>query len=229
MQLTFDNTTYQPQISLELTSDGAKLFADITKRDLNKIVAIYLDGLPISTPVVQTEIPNGKAVITGKFTNQEAKDLANRLNAGALPVPISLISQQTIGPSLGQDSLARSLKACLYGLLMVAIFMILFYRLPGVISVVALLVYIVIVLTIYKLIPVTLTLACTAGFILSFGIAFDANVLIFARMREELKGGATLTQAVHGGFRQGLVFNPRQPCDHAFGRAGFVYFFNIRS
>lgn len=201
-QLTFDNTTYQPQISLELTNDGAKLFADITKRNLNKIVAIYLDGLPISTPVVQSEIPNGNAVITGRFTVQQARDLANRLNAGALPVPITLISQQTIGPSLGQDSLARSLKAGLYGLLLVALFMIFFYRLPGVISIVALLVYVVIVLTIYKLIPVTLTLAGIAGFILSLGIAVDANVLIFARMREELKAGATLSQAVHNGFNR---------------------------
>lgn len=201
-QLTFDNTTYQPQISLELSGGGGKLFAEITKRNLNKIVAIYLDGLPISTPVVQTEIPNGKAVITGRFSVQQAKDLANRLNAGALPVPINLISQQTIGPSLGQDSLNKSLKAGLYGLLLVAIFMILFYRLPGVISIIALLVYIVIVLTIYKLIPVTLTLAGIAGFILSLGIAVDANVLIFARMREELKNGATLAQAVHDGFHR---------------------------
>jgi protein-export membrane protein SecD len=199
-QLDFDKTTYQPQISLTLTGEGAKLFYEITKRNINKTVAIYLDGAPISAPTVQSEIPNGSAVISGRFTVQEAKDLANRLNAGALPVPITLVSQQTIGPSLGQDSLNKSLTAGLYGLLAVALFMIIFYRLPGVISVVALLVYMVIVLTIYKLIPVTLTLAGIAGFILSLGIAVDANVLIFARMREELKNGATLTQAVHTGF-----------------------------
>ncbi len=201
-KVTFDTTTYQPQVNLELNSEGAKLFADITKRNLNKRVAIYLDGMPISIPVVQSEIPNGNAVITGKFTTKEAKDLAGRLNAGALPVPIMLVSQQTIGPSLGQDSLDKSLRAGLYGLLLVALFMIVFYRLPGVISVLALLIYIAIVLAIYKIIPVTLTLAGIAGFILSLGIAVDANVLIFARLREELKGGKTLTQAVHDGFHR---------------------------
>jgi len=201
-QLTFNQTTGEAQVTLELTSDGAKLFADITKRNLNKIVAIYIDGQPISTPVVQTEIPDGRAIISGKFSVQEAKLLANRLNAGALPVPISLVSQQTIGASLGQDSLQKSLKAGLFGLLLVAIFMILFYRLPGAVSVAALLVYVVIVLAVYKLLPVTLTLAGIAGFILSLGMAVDANILIFARLREELKAGRTLLQAVYDGFHR---------------------------
>ncbi len=200
--LVFDQNTGQPQISLTLTSDGGKLFADITKRNLNKTVAIYLDGLPISIPVVQSEITTGEAVITGSFTPQSAKDLAGRLNAGALPVPIALISQQTIGASLGAESLAKSLRAGLYALLAVAVFMILFYRLPGVAAVLALIIYTVIVLTIYKLLPVTLTLSGIAGFILSLGIAVDANVLIFARLREELKAGRTLHQAVHEGFRR---------------------------
>lgn len=198
--VTFDQTTYQPQVSLELNSDGAKLFGGITKRNINKVVAIYLDGTPISTPVVQNEIPDGNAIITGKFNTQQAKELAGRLNAGALPVPINLISQQTIGASLGADSLHKSLLAGIVGLLLVGLFMILFYRLPGLISVVALLVYVAIVLAIYKLIPVTMTLAGIAGFILSLGIAVDANVLIFARMREELKAGKSLAQAVHDGF-----------------------------
>lgn len=201
-RVSFDSTTYQPQVNLELNGDGAKLFADITKRDLHKRVAIFLDGVAISTPVVQSEIPNGNAVITGQFSLQQAKDLANRLNAGALPVPINLVSQETIGPSLGADSLHKSLRAGLYGLLLVALFMILFYRLPGAISVLALLIYIVIVLAIYKVIPVTLTLAGIAGFILSLGIAVDANVLIFARMREELASGRPLGQAVHDGFHR---------------------------
>jgi protein-export membrane protein SecD len=189
-------------VALELTDEGAKLFADITKRNLNKIVAIYVDGQPISTPVVESEILNGQAVISGRFSVQEAKLLATRLNAGALPVPISLVSQQTVGASLGQDSLQKSLKAGLYGLFLVAAFMVLFYRLPGVVSVVALLVYVAIVLTVYKLIPVTLTLAGIAGFILSLGIAVDANILIFARLREELKAGRTLVQAVFDGFHR---------------------------
>ncbi len=201
-QVTFDQTTYQPEVSLKLNSQGAKLFDEMTKRDLNKRIAIYLDGIAISAPTVQSEIPNGNAIISGGFSVQQAKDLANNLNAGALPVPITLISQQTIGPSLGSDSLQRSLRAGLYGLLLVAIFMILFYRLPGAVSIFALLIYVAIVLTIYKLIPVTLTLAGIAGFILSLGIAVDANILIFARMREELAAGKTLPQSVNDGFHR---------------------------
>ncbi len=196
----FGQQTYEPQVSLELTDEGAKLFAEITKKNLGKIVAIYLDGIAISTPVVRSEIKDGKAVITGKFTPNEAKLLATRLNSGALPVPISLISQQTIGASLGAESLSKSLRAGIYSLILVALFMILFYRLPGVISVIALGVYVLIVLAIYKLIPVTLTLAGIAGFILSLGMAVDANVLIFARMREELHAGKTLNASMHEGF-----------------------------
>lgn len=201
-QLSFDSTTSQAQVSLELNDEGAKLFGEITKRNLGKLVAIYIDGVAISAPVVQSEIPDGKAVISGGFSIQEAKDLANSLNAGALPVPITLVSQQTVGPSLGQDSLQKSLRAGLYGLLAVAVFMILFYRLPGAVAVAALLVYVAIVLSIYKLIPVTLTLAGIAGFILSLGIAVDANILIFARLREELKSGASLSQSFMSGFHR---------------------------
>ncbi len=201
-EVAFDNTTFQPQVSLDFNAEGAKLFGDITKRNLGKQVAIYLDGVPISTPVVQAEITNGKAIISGNFTPQQAKDLANRLNAGALPVPITLVSQQTIGASLGQESLYKSLKAGLYGFLLVAIFMILYYRLPGIVSVVALCMYVAIVLAIYKLVPVTISLSGIAGFILSLGIAVDANVLIYARMREELKAGKTLNQSFTEGFRR---------------------------
>lgn len=198
--IVFDQQTYQPQVSLELNDEGAKLFAEITKRNLGKIVAIYLDGVPISIPVVQSEITDGNAVISGKFTPNEAKLLATRLNSGALPVPISLVSQQTIGASLGAESLSKSLKAGVYGLILVALFMILFYRLPGLVSVVALATYVLIVLSFYKLIPVTLTLAGIAGFILSLGMAVDANVLIFARMREELKAGKSIRVSIFEGF-----------------------------
>ncbi|MBI2063932.1 MAG: protein translocase subunit SecD [Candidatus Yanofskybacteria bacterium] len=201
-QLAFDPNTSQPEISLELNDEGAKLFAEITKRNIGKRVAIYVDGMVISAPVVQGEIEGGRAVISGGFTIKEARDLANNLNAGALPVPITLISQQTVGPSLGQESLQKSLQAGLYGLLLVAIFMIIFYRLPGAVSVLALLIYTVIVLAIYKLIPVTLTLAGIAGFILSLGMAVDANVLIFARFREELKAGRSLPHSFSEGFHR---------------------------
>lgn len=200
--LVFDQNTSQPQVSLDLDGEGAKLFAEITKRNLNKLVAIYIDGVPVTVPRVDSVISDGKAVISGQFTPEQAKQLSTSLNAGALPVPITLISQRTVGASLGKDSLDKSLKAGLYGFLFVAIFMICFYRLPGLISIIALLIYTAIVLTMYKIIPVTLSLAGMAGFILSLGIAVDANVLIFARLREELKAGRSLSPAVHEGFRR---------------------------
>ncbi|MBI2057648.1 MAG: protein translocase subunit SecD [Candidatus Yanofskybacteria bacterium] len=192
----------ETQVSLELNSEGARIFKELTEKNLNKRLAIYLDGMPISAPTVQSVIPDGKAVITGNFSVKEAKELAARLNAGALPVPISLISQQSIGASLGQESLVKSFKAGVVGLILVALFMILFYRLPGVVSVMALAVYVVVVLTVYKLIPVTLTLAGIAGFILSLGMAVDANILIFARMREELAQNKPLSLAFNEGFRR---------------------------
>lgn len=201
-QLTFDPQTSRPQVSLELNSEGTQLFADITRRNIGKPVAIFLDGVPISIPTVQGEITDGNAVISGAFTPQEAKTLATRLNSGALPVPISLISQQTIGASLGAQSLNDSVRAGLWGLLLVALFMIVFYRLPGVTAVFALLVYTLIVLAAYKAVPVTLTLAGIAGFVLSLGMAVDANVLIFARMSEELKAGKALPVAMTEGFRR---------------------------
>lgn len=202
VQVEFDPNTGVPQVSLEFNDQGRDLFAAITKRNIGKLVAIFLDGQPISTPRVNEEIPTGKAVISGNFDLPEAKTLARRLNAGALPVPISLISQQVVGASLGQDSLQRSLVAGLVGLLIVAVFMILYYRLPGLLAVVALIVYGVLILAIFKLIGVTLTLAGIAGFILSIGMAVDANVLIFERMKEELKEGRPLGAAIDEGFKR---------------------------
>ncbi|MBX4190179.1 protein translocase subunit SecD [Candidatus Parcubacteria bacterium] len=199
-QVVFTSQSFSPQVKLVLNDAGAKLFGQITQNNIGKTVAIYLDGVPISTPTVQSAILDGNAVITGNFTPDEAKILANRLNSGALPVPIRLVSQQTIGASLGAESLNKSLKAGLYGLLFVAIFMILFYRLPGIISVIALLIYVLVVLAFYKLIPVTLTLSGIAGFILSLGMAVDANILIFARMKEELRDGKSLQNSMREGF-----------------------------
>src|SRR3990167_6143270 len=199
-QLVFDPQTNIPQVSLQLTGEGAELFSEITRRNIGKLVAIYLDGAPISIPVVQNEIPDGQAVISGHLNPQESKLLSTRLNSGALPVPIKLISQQTVGASLGAESLSKSLKAGLYSLIFVAVFMIFLYRLPGVISIFTLLVYVLAVLAIYKLMPVTLTLAGIAGFILTLGMAVDANVLIFARMKEELASGKTVANSVGEGF-----------------------------
>lgn len=199
-KIEFDQTTYQPTVSVQFDSEGAKIFEELTARNVNKQIGIYLDGLPISAPVVREAIAGGSAVISGKFTLAEAKQLTERLNAGALPVPIKLISQDSVGASLGQDSLDKSVKAGLLGFLAVAIFMILYYRLPGLVAIGALLIYAVLVLAIFKLIPVTLTLAGVAGFILSIGMAVDANILIFERMKEEVRAGKNLGLAIDSGF-----------------------------
>lgn len=201
-QLTFDSQTGKPQVSITFNADGTKLFADITQRNLGKPVAIFLDGLPISIPTVQSAITDGRAVITGDFTATQAKQLVTRLNSGALPVPIKLVSQQAIGASLGAKSLSDSLRAGIWGLILVALFMVIFYRLPGLTAVMALLVYVLVVLTVYKALPVTLSLAGIAGFILSLGMAVDANILIFARIKEELAAGRTLSQAIAEGFHR---------------------------
>ena len=201
-QLQFDQQTYQSQVGLEFDSEGSKIFEDLTSKNVGKKIAIYLDGVGISAPTVQEAITGGKAQITGDFTSDEAKELVQRLNAGALPVPINLISQQTIGASLGKDSLDKSLNAGIYGFLAVLIFIIFYYRLPGLLASFSLLLYIAAVLAIFKLIPVTLTLAGIAGFILSIGMAVDANVLIFERLKEELKSGKSLGGSIDEGFKR---------------------------
>ncbi len=198
--LDFDPTTYKPVVNLEFNDEGTKLFADITERNVGRFVAIYLDGAPIEIPRVNEKIPSGRAQISGAFSAEDAKILVERLNAGALPVPINLISQRSVGASLGADSLQKSIRAGILGFLLVAAFMVVFYRLPGVFAVSALLIYISVVLMIFKTIPVTLTLAGIAGFILSIGMAVDANILIFERMREELRSGRRLASAVEEGF-----------------------------
>ena len=198
--LDFDETTFQPLVVLELTDEGSKIFADLTKRNIGKQVAIFLDGAPISAPVVQGEITGGRAQISGNFTPASAKELAGRLNAGALPVPIALIAQQSVEAGLGEESLKESIQAAIIGFAAVAGFMILWYRLPGVLAVFALIIYISIVIAIFKLVPVTLTVAGIAGFVLSIGMAVDANVLIFERMREELRKGRGLEEAIRDGF-----------------------------
>ncbi|PIT88072.1 MAG: protein translocase subunit SecD [Candidatus Magasanikbacteria bacterium CG10_big_fil_rev_8_21_14_0_10_36_32] len=188
------------QVSLTFNDEGAKLFGDITRRNIDKPVAIFLDGEAISIPKVNEPILDGSAVITGGFTWDEAKLLAQRLNSGALPVPVELISQQKIDAALGVDSLTTSFKAGLIGLLLVIIFMVFYYRLPGLISVLALLIYAAITLAIFKVIGVTLTLSGIAGFILSVGMAVDANVLVFERLKEELKQGKSLKPAMEEAF-----------------------------
>ncbi|OGH64900.1 MAG: protein-export membrane protein SecD [Candidatus Magasanikbacteria bacterium RIFCSPHIGHO2_01_FULL_41_23] len=199
-EVVTDQQTGGVQVSLKFNSEGAQLFKELTTRNLQKPIAIFLDGFPISTPNVNTVIPDGNAVISGRFSFQEAKILAQRLNAGALPVPVELISQQAIGATLGAESLAKSLKAGAMSLAVIMIFMIAVYRLPGLISVVSLCLYTALTLVIFKLLGVTITLAGIAGFIMSLGVAIDANVLIFERLKEELQQGKSLRLAVEEGF-----------------------------
>ncbi len=247
--LQFNPNDSTPEVSLEFDSEGSKLFEDITARNIGKPVAIFLDGYVISSPNVNEKITGGQAVISGQFSMEEAKLLVKRLNSGALPVPISLISQKTIEASLGAESINNSLQAGLIGLLLVSLFMILYYRLPGLLSVISLAIYGLTILAIFKALsvllalalivamillifytfnemkvfnstlallfiivaillffyamkPVTLTLSGIAGLILSVGMAVDANILIFARTREELKQGKSVSQAVKDGFRR---------------------------
>ncbi len=189
-----------PQILITFDSAGAKLFEKITKENVGQTLAIFLDGQPISTPVIQEPIPGGTAVISGKFTAVEARDLVRNLNFGALPVPITLESSSAVGPTLGAVAIAAGVTAGLAGFVIVALFMIAWYRLPGVIAAVALAEYLAFMLAVMKVIPITLTASGIAGLIISVGMAVDANVLIFERTKEELREGKEPREAVRIGF-----------------------------
>ena len=201
-QLTFDQTTQSPQVSISFNDEGAKLFEDITERNVGQPLAIFLDGSLIEAPVVQTKITGGQAVITGSFSLKDAKTLVERFNAGALPAPVTLINQQTISSSLGEDSLRNALVAGTIGALLVIIFMLIYYRYFGVFASIALIIYIVFTLAVFKIIPITITLAGLAGLIITIGMAVDANILIFERIKEELKKGLSRTSAIEEGFRR---------------------------
>lgn len=203
----FMSQSGKPEVGIEFDSEGAKNFAQLTKDNIDKQIAIFLDGQVISAPTVQAEITDGKAVITGNFSLDEAKKLAQRLNEGALPMPITLIGQQSVEASLGKASLDKSLKAGLIGLVLVAIFMIIYYRFLGVVASVALVIYTSIMVALFKISTgtpwsITLTLAGIAGFILSVGMAVDANILIFERTKEEIRKGRSLRSAIDEGFRR---------------------------
>lgn len=201
-ELQFDPTTSSPLIGVEFNDEGALLLERITQESIGRPLGIYLDGALLSAPTVQEKISEGRAQITGRFTLGEARDLVRRLNSGALPVPIVLVSQQSVEASLGASSLLLSLHASLIGLAAVAAFMLLWYRLPGLVAVAALGIYVALVLALFKLIPVTLTAAGIAGFVLSVGMAVDANILIFERTKEELRRGRELGPAIDEGFRR---------------------------
>jgi len=201
-QVIFDPTTRLPQVSLSFDSQGAGMFEQLTERNVGKPVAVFLDNILISQPIVQQKITGGQAVITGDFTFEEARVLVERFNAGALPAPIELISQRTVSASLGADSLQKVIFAGAIGTILIAIFMIFYYKRLGVFAVLALAMYVAFTLAVFKLIPITMTLAGIAGFVLTIGMAVDANILIFERTKEELKRGLSKTSAVEEGFRR---------------------------
>ena len=189
-----------PYLNIVFNDEGGKLFEEITRAHVGEQLGIFLDGQLLSSPRINEAISGGRAVITGDFTREEVKDLAQNLNFGALPVPIELQSTQTVGASLGAEVLGKGVQAGMYGFALVLVFMILWYRLPGLVAGLALVSYITVMLAFFQLVPVTLTAAGLAGFILSLGMAVDANVLVFERMKEEFRNGASSREASKVGF-----------------------------
>ncbi len=192
----------EPVVSITWNEEGSKLFEEITANNVGSQLAIFLDGEVISSPVINERITGGQAIISGGFTPNEARDLTQNLNFGALPVPIELVSTQTIGSTLGSDILEKGVMAGVVGLALVIAFMIFWYRLPGLIAGVALLTYILVMLAVFQFIPVVLTAAGLAGFILTIGMAVDANVLVFERMKEEYRSGKGSYDSAVIGFRR---------------------------
>lgn len=192
----------QFQIAFELDEEGAQIFKDFTGQHIGDVLAIVLDKKIISAPRIDGQIPDGQGVITGNFTYEDANTLAVQLRYGALPIPLIVVESRTVGPTLGQDSLQKSLVAGLIGFTIVILFMAIYYRVPGLVANIAILIYALITFSIYRTIPVTLTLAGIAGFLLSTGSALDANILIFERLKEELRSGKTYQQAIDQGWRR---------------------------
>lgn len=190
----------EPTVRVDFNAEGTKLFADLTGANMGKPIAIFLDGVVISAPVVQAHITNGTAIISGNFSAESARELVRNLNLGALPVPIELASTQTIGATLGEEAVAAGLFSGLVGFVALSIFLVLWYRLPGVVAVLSLVIYVLIMLALFKLIPVVLTAAGIAAFILSIGLAVDANILIAERLKEELAAGKKASDAIREGF-----------------------------
>ena len=200
-RLGFTQTIQEPQVELSFNEEGGRIFEQLTEKNVGKRLAIFLDNEIISAPVVQQKISGGQAVITG-VTLDEAKEMVKRFNAGALPAPIRLIDQLTVSPSLGTDSMEKGIVAGIAGTLLVILFMIVYYRGLGVFASIALVMYVAFTLAVFKLIPITLTLAGLAGFILTIGMAVDANILIFERVNEERRKGLGGSAALAEGFRR---------------------------
>ncbi len=199
-EVGFEPNTQVPIILFEFNAEGAKMFGEISTRLVGKQLGIFLDNQELTAPVVREPITGGRGQITGNFTLDEARTLVIQLNAGALPVPVSFEEERTVDATLGADSIHKSITAGAIALAVVALFMILYYRLPGVLATLALVIYTLVTLALFILIPVTLTLSGIFGLILSIGMAVDANILIFERTREELRAGKTVRAAVDAGF-----------------------------
>lgn len=221
-QVQFDRKTGKPAVGLEFNKEGAQLFEEITERNINKPLAIFLDEQIVSAPQVKQAISGGQALISGDFNTEEAKRLTTQLNAGALPVSVELVRQRNVGPSLGQEAVDKSIRAGSIGLFLVAFFMIGFYGKLGLIAAIALIIYGLISFAVFRFIPVTLTLSGIAGFILSIGMAVDANILIFERMREEKRKGRPHRQAMQLGF--GRAWNSIKDANVATLLTTFVLF-----
>jgi preprotein translocase subunit SecD len=189
-------------VNFELTPNGTKVFAEHTAANVGNFLTIVLDKTVISSPRIDGSIPDGQGVISGNFTSESANNLAVMLRYGRLAVPVEVVESRIIGPTLGSDSLSKSLLAGLIGFIIVALFMLLYYRLPGAVAILAVAIYAGLTFALFKLIPVTLTLPSIAGFLLSTGSALDANILIFERMKEELRNGRTILQALDLGWKR---------------------------
>ena len=200
-----DPTSGAVEVNLAFKSEGSQKFAQATTANVGRHIAIILDGKTIQNPVVQNAITNGKARITGYESLQEAHNIAILLRSGALPVKVEVIEKRTVGPALGADSLAKSKHAGVVGITAILVFMLVYYRLPGLVANMALIIYSIIVLVIFAGLNVTMTLPGIAGFLLSLGIAVDTNVIIFERIKEEMRGGKSLRAAIDAGFKRGFV------------------------
>lgn len=199
--VTFDETG-APKISIEFNAEGAKKFEEITGRNIGKPLAIYLDNQMISAPTVNQKISGGKGEITGKFDIKEAKNLAIQLNAGALPVPVKMIEQRTVGATLGQDSVRRSIYAGVIGIIFVSLFMLAYYRFLGIFSTIGLGLYLLFLVALVRLFGITITMGGIAGLILSVGMSMETDVLVFERIREALRGGKDFQAAMRFGFKK---------------------------
>jgi preprotein translocase subunit SecD len=214
----------RPQINFELSAEGAQIFAEHTGAHIGTYLAIVMDGKVISCPRIESAIPNGTGRITGDFPLEEARSIVIQLRYGALPVPLKVIESRSVGPTLGQESVSSSTRVGIIGVFVVLVFMLVYYRLHGVVADMALIIYALLTFALFKLIPVTLTLPGMAGFLFSVGTAVDANILIFERMKEELRQGKKYSSAIQSGFDRAWT-SIRDSNLSTFITCGILYWF----